>query len=78
MRHSAIMAMMAAVVTVLTLALTGCSDREKVAVYKPGDYQGKTDAAPWNNPTYNGDKAKWEGDVRARGRQQDESRRIGG
>ncbi len=60
------------------LALLGCGDRDKVAVYKPGDYQGKSDAAPWNNKTYNGDKAKWEGDVRARGRLQDESRRIGG
>jgi len=60
------------------LLLAGCSDREKVVVYKAGDYQGKTDAAPWNNTTYNGDKAKWEGDIRARGRQQDESRRTGG
>ena len=62
----------------LVLVLAGCADREKVVVYKQGEYQGKTDAAPWNNATYNGDKAKWEGDIRARGRQQDESRRIGG
>ena len=60
------------------LTLLGCSDRDKVVVYKQGDYQGKTDAAPWNNATYNGDKAKWQGDVRARGRLQDESRRTGG
>jgi len=62
----------------LVLVLAGCGDREKVVVYKQGEYQGKTDAAPWNNAIYNGDKAKWEGDIRARGRQQDESRRIGG
>jgi hypothetical protein len=62
----------------IVLTLLGCGDREKVAVYKQGEYQGKTDAAPWNNTSYNGDKAKWEGDIRARGRQQDESRRTGG
>ena len=61
-----------------TLLLAACSDKEKVVVYKPGNYQGKTDAAPWNNDTYGGDRAKWEGDIRARGRLQDESRRTGG
>lgn len=65
-------------VATIVLTLAGCGDREKVVVYKQGDYQGKTDAAPWNNATYNGDKAKWESDLRARGRLQDESRRIGG
>jgi hypothetical protein len=65
-------------IAVIGLMLAGCGDREKVAVYKQGEYQGKTDAAPWNNATYNGDRAKWEGDIRARIRQQDESRRIGG
>lgn len=63
---------------ILAMALAGCGDREKVVVYKQGEYQGKSDAAPWNNATYNGDKAKWEGDIRARGRLQDESRRTGG
>ena len=65
-------------IAVIALVLAGCGERETVVVYKQGEYQGKTDAAPWNNTAYNGDKAKWEGDIRARNRLQDESRRIGG
>lgn len=62
----------------IVMMLAGCGDRDQVTVYKQGEYQGKADALPWNNAIYNGDKAKWEGDIRARGRAQDESRRIGG
>ena len=60
------------------LMLAGCGDRDKAVVYKQGVYQGKTDSAPWNNALYKGDKARWESDIRARNREQDESRRIGG
>ena len=60
------------------LGLTGCGDRDRVVVYKQGKYQGKEDAQPWSNAPYSGDKTKWEGELKARNQQQDESRRIGG
>jgi uncharacterized lipoprotein len=62
----------------LAFGLAGCSDRDRVVAYKQGKYQGKTDSQPWSNAPYNGDKAKWEGDIRSRNLQQDESRRTGG
>ncbi|MDP1634752.1 MAG: hypothetical protein Q8L69_08725 [Gallionellaceae bacterium] len=63
---------------VLGLGLSACGDRDQVVVYKQGKYQGKTDSQPWSNAPYSGDKAKWEGDLKARNQQQDESRRTGG
>ncbi len=58
--------------------LSACGDRDGVVVYKQGKYQGKADSQPWSNAPFGGDKAKWEGAVRARNLQQDESRRTGG
>ncbi len=60
------------------LGLAACGDRDQVVAYKQGKYQGKTDSQPWSNAPYNGDKARWEGDLKARAQQQDESRRTGG
>lgn len=60
------------------LGLAGCGDRDRVVTYKQGKYQGKEDTQPWSNAPYSGDKAKWEGDLKARNQQQDESRRTGG
>lgn len=62
----------------LAFGLAGCGDRDKVVAYKQGKYQGKADSQPWSNAPFNGDKAKWEGDIRSRNLQQDESRRTGG
>ncbi|MBZ0133776.1 MAG: hypothetical protein M9884_04655 [Rhodocyclaceae bacterium] len=62
----------------LGLGLSACGDRDRVVIYKQGKYQGKPDTQPWNNAPFGGDKAKWEGELKARNQQQDESRRIGG
>ncbi|MBK6630432.1 MAG: hypothetical protein IPG33_04975 [Betaproteobacteria bacterium] len=62
----------------LAFGLAACGDRDRVVVYKQGKYQGKPDSQPWSNAPYGGDKAKWEGDLKARNLQQDESRRTGG
>jgi len=62
----------------LGFGLAACGDRDRVVVYKQGKYQGKPDSQPWSNAPYSGDKAKWEGDLKARNQQQNESRRIGG
>lgn len=62
----------------LGFGLAACSDRDQVIVYKQGKYQGKVDTQPWSNAPYSGDKARWEGDLKARNLQQDESRRTGG
>lgn len=67
-----------ALAAVIGLGLAGCGDRDRVVIYKQGKYQGKPDSQPWSNAPYGGDKAKWEGDLKARNQQQDESRRIGG
>lgn len=74
MKKSVILVMAAA----LGFGLAACGDRDQVVVYKQGKYQGKTDSQPWSNAPYSGDKAKWEGDLKARNQQQDESRRTGG
>ena len=74
MRTSAILLMAA-----LAFGLAACGgDRDQVVAYKQGKYQGKADNQPWSNAPYGGDKAKWEGDLKARAQQQDESRRTGG
>lgn len=74
MKASAFLVMAAA----LGFGLAACGDRDQVVTYKQGKYQGKTDSQPWSNAPYSGDKAKWEGDLKARTQQQDESRRTGG
>ena len=58
--------------------VSGCGERSQVVEYKQGKYQGKADTQPWSNAPYSGDKARWEGDLKARNLQQDESRRTGG
>lgn len=74
MKTSAFLLMVA-----LAFGLAACGgDRDQVVAYKQGKYQGKTDSQPWSNAPYGGDKAKWEGDLKARNQQQDESRRTGG
>lgn len=62
----------------LAFGLAACGDRDRVVNYKQGKYQGKPDSQPWSNAPFGGDKAKWEGELKARNQQQDESRRTGG
>ena len=63
---------------IVALGLAGCGEQPQVVQYKQGKYQGKEDAQPWSNAPYSGDKTKWEGELKARNQQQDESRRTGG
>lgn len=64
-------------VLVAAMSLSACGDKEGVVVYKQGSYSGKTDGKPWENAAFAGDKAKWEGSIRARGQAQNESKRVG-
>jgi len=67
----------AALVAVLAaFALAACGERPQVVQYKQGTYQGKPDQAPWAGAPYNGDKAKWESDLRTRMQQQNEYKRT--
>ena len=56
--------------------LSACGEYPQVVNYKQGEYQGKTDARPHDGPPWNGDKAKWENDIRARGQNQNEYKRV--
>ena len=67
---------MPAMLSVALLGLSACGETEQVIVYKPANYQGKTDAQPWQNAAFAGDRAKWENAVRARGQNQNEYKRI--
>lgn len=56
--------------------LAGCGEEPQVIHYVAGEYQGKADTRPWESATYNGDKARWESDMRARIGYQNELRRM--
>lgn len=56
--------------------LAACGERPQVVQYKQGVYQGKTDARPYDAAPYNGDKAKWENDMRGRAQNQNEYKRM--
>ncbi|MEP7330010.1 MAG: hypothetical protein ABI777_12425 [Betaproteobacteria bacterium] len=58
--------------------LAGCGERPQVVDYKQGTYQGKPDEPPYAAAPFNGDKDKWEREVRARTQNQNEYKRIGG
>lgn len=58
------------------LLLAACGEYPQTVNYKQGEYQGKTDARPYDNAAYNGDKARWESDIRARGQKQNEYKRM--
>ncbi|MEO6565217.1 MAG: hypothetical protein ABIO63_04215 [Casimicrobiaceae bacterium] len=60
------------------LMLAGCGERPQVIDYKQGSYQGKTDEPPYAAAPFNGDKDKWERDIRTRTQNQNEYRRTGG
>jgi uncharacterized lipoprotein len=66
-------------ITLLCLAAAlaaGCGESPQVVRYKAGEYQGKTDARPWESAAYGGDKARWESDIRARSDGQTELKRV--
>lgn len=60
----------------LAFLLTACGEYPQVVNYKQGEYYGKADVRPYDNPPWNGDKAKWENDIRARGQNQNEYKRA--
>jgi hypothetical protein len=60
----------------LALLLTACGEYPQTVNYKQGEYQGKTDARPYEAAPWNGDKAQWEKDIRARGQNQNEYKRT--
>jgi hypothetical protein len=46
--------------------VAGCGDKPPVTIYKQGQYQGKPDSQPWDNPQFKGDKVAWENAIRRR------------
>lgn len=56
--------------------LAACSEEPQVVRYEAGEYQGKSDTRPWESAAYNGDKARWESDMRARIGKQNELGRM--
>lgn len=59
----------------LALGLAACGEQPQVVVYEQGRYQGKTDAAPWDGPPFNGERAAWEAALKNRARGQNEYNR---
>jgi len=57
-------------------ALVGCSEKAQVVEYKAGTYSGKPDTRPYESAKYNGDKAMFQSDIRARGHKQTEIGRM--
>ena len=68
----------ATVACAFALGLAACGEKSQVVVYKQGKYQGKADTKPWDSAEFGGDKAKWEGAIKARNLNQNEYRRTGG
>jgi len=76
--------MKALILLVLVFGLVACSEREQVAQFKQGKYQGKPDTRPWDNEPLaygaakwtKGDRASWEAQIKARQLGQHEDKRI--
>jgi hypothetical protein len=60
----------------IACALSACGEYPQTVVYKQGEYQGKADVRAYDNAPWNGDKAQWEKDIRARGQNQNEYKRV--
>ncbi len=56
--------------------LSGCSERPQVIEFKQGNYQGKSDQAPYAGPPWNGNKREWELSLANRAQNQNEYVRI--
>ncbi len=72
------------IISSLIFGVAACGEREQVAVYKQGKYQGKPDNQPWNNEPLaygsgkwsKGDRTSWETQIKARQLGQHEDKRI--
>jgi hypothetical protein len=60
----------------LAWGVAGCGEKANVTVYKQGQYQGKPDTQPWDNPQFKGDKVAWEGAIKKRTEAQNEYSRA--
>jgi hypothetical protein len=56
--------------------VAGCGEKPTVTVYKQGQYRGKPDTQPWDNPQFKGDKVAWENAIRKRNDGQNEYTRA--
>ena len=66
-----------AVVAILAVVLSACGERQQeMTAQKSGKYQGKPDQQPWDGGKWNGDKGKWEVDLKARNQNQNEYTRT--
>jgi hypothetical protein len=61
-------------VSAVALLAAGCGD--KPVVFKPGQYQGKSDSKPWDNVQFKGNQVEWEKTIKARNQGQDEYSRA--
>jgi hypothetical protein len=68
--------MLAMVAAAAAFALAGCGERPQVVQYKQGTYQGKPDQPPYAAAPYDGNKQKWESDIRTRSQNQNEYKRT--
>ena len=60
----------------LVWGVVGCGEKANVTVYKQGQYQGKPDTLPWDNPQFKGDKVAWENAIKKRTEGQNEYSRA--
>ena len=67
---------LAMVAAAAAFALAGCGERPQVVQYKQGTYQGKPDQPPYAVAPYDGNKQKWESDIRSRSQNQNEYKRT--
>jgi hypothetical protein len=77
---------LAPLLVVLALGLAACSEKEQVADFKRGKYQGKPDSQSWANAPLpdtfrggewkQGDRTSWEESIKKRQLAQHEYRRI--
>jgi hypothetical protein len=66
----------AAITIALLLGVWACVEQESRTAKSVKSYQGKPDAAAWEHPHWNGDRAAWEHAIAAREQNQNEYVRI--
>ncbi len=72
----------AVAVFAVLFAIAACGEREQVAEFKRGKYQGKPDTQSWDNAPLEGgqwtkgDRTSWETQIRTRQQGQNEYKRI--
>ena len=67
----------AVLLTLAVLAVSACGEREQVAEFKRGKYQGKPDSQSWSNAPLAYDSAKWTQGDRASWETQIKTRQLG-